>query len=241
MTLADETLQGKTVDRLVANIGSRGIRPGELLPTEAALVDELDVSRPTLREAVGVLKGMGLVESRQGRGMVLQEGDPVTLFAESLRVQGELGLIDMPELLTLRRTLELGSIDMAVRLATDDERQAVMTAAEAYAEAASREPLAEGVLDAFDRDFHSALSGPAKCRLLEVLSGVIDTYFATIRSARPADFHAYERSIVDKTVRDHFTIAHAYLNNQPLVALHCLRDHLDVIYANLHWKGGSDA
>ena len=44
------------------------LKPGEKLPPERELAEELDVSRPSLREATVILEARGLLESRQGHG-----------------------------------------------------------------------------------------------------------------------------------------------------------------------------
>lgn len=44
--------------------------PGELLPSEANLVDGYDASRVTIRKSLEVLRSEGLVESRQGFGWI---------------------------------------------------------------------------------------------------------------------------------------------------------------------------
>lgn len=52
----------------------RGIlRPGERLPSERELAERLDVSRPSLREAVGELQARGLLSTRPGAGMFVAE------------------------------------------------------------------------------------------------------------------------------------------------------------------------
>jgi GntR family transcriptional regulator, transcriptional repressor for pyruvate dehydrogenase complex len=53
----------------------RGIlRPGERLPSERELAERLDVSRPSLREAVAELHARGLLVTRAGSGMYVDEG-----------------------------------------------------------------------------------------------------------------------------------------------------------------------
>jgi DNA-binding GntR family transcriptional regulator len=44
------------------------LRPGDALPSEAALVQRYAVSRGTARQALADLEGAGLVESQHGRG-----------------------------------------------------------------------------------------------------------------------------------------------------------------------------
>jgi DNA-binding FadR family transcriptional regulator len=53
---------------LQANIASGHYRPGDRLPSEADLCAHFQVSRPTLREALGRLAAVGLLVSRRGSG-----------------------------------------------------------------------------------------------------------------------------------------------------------------------------
>lgn len=66
---------GSGVDRasaiaavLQANIASGHYCPGDRLPSEADLCAHFQVSRPTLREALGRLSALGLIVSRRGSG-----------------------------------------------------------------------------------------------------------------------------------------------------------------------------
>ena len=48
-------------------------RPGDRLPPERQLAEQLGVSRPSLREAIQKLAARGLVMSRQGGGTFVTE------------------------------------------------------------------------------------------------------------------------------------------------------------------------
>ncbi|MBL7372531.1 FadR family transcriptional regulator, partial [Escherichia coli] len=57
------------VDQLREKIRSGELSPGDKLPTERALVEELGISRTVVREAVARLSAEGWVEARQGSGV----------------------------------------------------------------------------------------------------------------------------------------------------------------------------
>lgn len=69
-------MQRNLCGQVVHDLGRRIVRgdfpPGTALPQEAALCEELDVSRTVVREAVKVLTAKGLVDSRPKRGTVVR-------------------------------------------------------------------------------------------------------------------------------------------------------------------------
>jgi DNA-binding FadR family transcriptional regulator len=67
-SLDRRSLARHAADHLKALIASGSLAPGDRLPPERELAVRLGVSRPTLREAVGALVIIGLLESRQGAG-----------------------------------------------------------------------------------------------------------------------------------------------------------------------------
>lgn len=66
-------LYESVVDRLLEVVETRRIQPGEVLPTERELAEELGVSRNVLRQAFGVLEERGIIVSRRGSGRYLRE------------------------------------------------------------------------------------------------------------------------------------------------------------------------
>ncbi|MCC5968408.1 MAG: FadR family transcriptional regulator [Pararhodobacter sp.] len=66
---AKPTDRVSTIARVLEhNIQTGHYQPGDRLPSEADLCRHFDVSRPTLREALGRLSAMGLLQSRRGAG-----------------------------------------------------------------------------------------------------------------------------------------------------------------------------
>lgn len=64
-------------DSLRDEIHSGGISAGDRLPSEHALMERFSVSRVTVRQALGELRQIGLVESRQGKGYFARQIKPV--------------------------------------------------------------------------------------------------------------------------------------------------------------------
>ena len=69
------SLVSEVVTLLRDVIETKGLDPGDRLPTEAELVKSLEVSRPVLREAISQLESLGLVRVRRGLGMFVGDRD----------------------------------------------------------------------------------------------------------------------------------------------------------------------
>ena len=57
---------------------------GDLVMTEAEVAERFQVSRGIAREAVSQLRAIGILKSRQSKGLIVGQVDPVDLFAQSL-------------------------------------------------------------------------------------------------------------------------------------------------------------
>ncbi len=66
-----EGLSQRVSKHLAAEIRSGRYKPGDRLPPETELATQLGVSRTILREALASLKQDGILETRQGRGMII--------------------------------------------------------------------------------------------------------------------------------------------------------------------------
>ena len=74
-------------DALMARIIAASLKPGDVLSTEADLLSEYDVSRPTLRESLRMLEAQGVVSLRPGPGGGVMVGKPsIDMLAHALSV-----------------------------------------------------------------------------------------------------------------------------------------------------------
>ncbi|HXU58439.1 MAG TPA: FCD domain-containing protein [Verrucomicrobiae bacterium] len=105
------------VDRVVAGLMDLilgELTPGAQLPSEAELATTYDVSRLTVREAVKVLSGRGLLDLSRGRRAIVREPDGSAFgdfLAASMRHDAK-GLLDLIE---VRQALEIQSATLCAK------------------------------------------------------------------------------------------------------------------------------
>lgn len=100
------SLVSSVVDRLRNYIEVKKLTAGDRLPTESVLLDQLQISRSVLREAVSRLEMIGLVSVRRGQGMFV--GDPDTLSSCVNLVRSAMTMCprDLTQYLEFRSALE---------------------------------------------------------------------------------------------------------------------------------------
>lgn len=109
------------VARRIANAVREGhFRDGDRLPSERNLADQLDVSRPTVREAQRLLVEAGIIEVKAGAAggaFIISEHVPFDLLTSTLTMRpGE-----MYEALELRRLILPWVAQISARHAEDDD------------------------------------------------------------------------------------------------------------------------
>jgi GntR family transcriptional repressor for pyruvate dehydrogenase complex len=110
-------LSDAIAEHLTQRIATRVLRPGDELPSEAELALQFKVSKPVVREALGSLAALGIVEIRQGRPTTVQPLSSAPLdhfFGVAIR-SSENGL---REALELRRALETETAALAAMRAS---------------------------------------------------------------------------------------------------------------------------
>lgn len=89
---------------------------GERIPSEAKLMEQFDVSRNTLREAIQALVHIGLLETRQGRGTVV-----LSKSSFEAVIQRHLEKADLIETLEVRLALEKEAAHLAAKRRTNHD------------------------------------------------------------------------------------------------------------------------
>lgn len=117
------TLADQVTAALKAHIANGDVLPGSRLPTEPALAERYGVSRTVIREAISRLKSAGLVEVRQGSGMVVSEGAHIKAFTIDLDVSGSIEAV--LRVTELRRGIEGEAAALAAQRRTSEQLAAI--------------------------------------------------------------------------------------------------------------------
>lgn len=154
----------QVAEQLLAQIGSRALRPGDSLPPERELTETFGVGRSSIREALRMLESQGVISSANGGTFVV--ADAANPLNSSLRLLFTLDeQAGVQDLFELRRILESEAAALAA------ERHAAahleqMDAAIAEMEAAlAGERDVERFIDA-DLRFHLAVAEATGNRLV---------------------------------------------------------------------------
>lgn len=104
------TLSKLVVDNLKQYIVDYNIQPGEKLPAERKLSQDMKVSRAILREALRSLESSGILELRHGEGAFISSHSLNPLL-EQMAFAANRSASNSQELLHIRYMLEASSID----------------------------------------------------------------------------------------------------------------------------------
>lgn len=167
-----------TAEQIKRLILRNGLHPGDAIPTEPELCQELGVSRSSVREAIRKLATLDIVEVRHGHGTVVGQMR-LTPLVETLVFRGVLSpgdeLAALREVVELRCALDLALADRVVECHRNTESPKLANLVRRMLDlaAAGRTFLQE------DRAFHAELLAP----IGNQLAGQLVTAFWDIHSA----------------------------------------------------------
>ncbi len=119
------------VNYIMDKVSSKKWKPGTKIPTEFELMETLNVSRNSVREAIKVLEALGLLEIRRADGTYV-----VNYFSEKMLTPWACSLLleddDSRALLELRMVIERGIFSLAIQKGTKEDMQAICDASERF-------------------------------------------------------------------------------------------------------------
>jgi GntR family transcriptional repressor for pyruvate dehydrogenase complex len=160
----------EAAEQIAGKVRSGELRLGDKLPPERDLAVQMQISRPTLREAVRVLGEAGVVEVRRGPGGgIFVAGDVVPV--ELVRERSSLRLEEVADVLEARRLIEPGVAQLAARRATEAHLAALERSIDDMREICARgyAPSDEERFLQLDMQFHLAMARAAGNPTVEAL------------------------------------------------------------------------
>ncbi len=196
-------------------ITTNHLRPGDALPPETELVRLLGISRNSVREAVKALAALGIIDVRRGSGLFVGRFSFEPLL-DNLSYGLLFELRELADLLEVRRVLEVGMIEAAMRTMGDEQRD---TLREIIIRMQHRAERGEDLTEE-DREFHRVLFANLHNTILLRL---LDTFWLTFRKASEhTDLHTRDPL---QTYRDHAEIVEAVVAGDAAGARTALEGH----------------
>ncbi len=215
-----------TVIRQIEDLILRGIlRPGERLPAERDLAEQLGVSRPSVREAVADLSARGLLSTKASSGIYVSESLG-SFFAPPLVALFASHDDAAFDYIAFRRDVEGLAAERAARMGSETDL-AVVAAVFAKMEAAhdKRDPTDEARLDA---EFHLAIiEASHNVFMLHIMRSMFELLREGVFYDRRTVFKS--RATRDQLLDQHRAMNEALQTRDPVRARAAVEAHLDFV------------
>jgi GntR family transcriptional repressor for pyruvate dehydrogenase complex len=207
------------VARQIERLILKKLRPGDKLPSERELAENLGVSRSSIRDAIRSLELMGVVEPRQGAGTIVCEISTNSLanpLANALKRKEDL----VNELLDFRKMLEP---PLAARAATHASVDEIAEMEEILARQDKKQRQGESTI-AEDSEFHYSI---ALASGNSVVLKVLDILMDLLRETRERSLQIQGRP--QKSLAGHRRILSAIKRRDAEAAKAAMRRHIEDI------------
>jgi len=204
------------------------LRPGDQLPAERDLAQQLDVSRPSLRDAIKELEKRGLLATRRGGGTYI--GDVIgSVFAEefvSLFRSNDRAISDYIE---FRKEIDLIAARRAAERATKADEE-ILTLIHGELTSAIERGDADKVIQ-YDTEFHIAVVAAAhNIVLLHTMRSIFEQMVPLFYQRLP---DLPDRVMLNDILSQHGNILQAIINHDPEAAKKAVEAHGEFIEASL--------
>ena len=215
-----DSLVSRVVQSLERQILDGRLAVGTRLPPERELAESLAVSRPVVREAVGILVTKGLLETRHGIGTTVRAitheevTGPLTLFLRASGVE-----LNIEHLHQVRSILEVANAGLAAGHRSEEDIADLTRICEEMKSAVD-DPEQFAVKDS---EFHRRLIQTTHNPLMSLLLDSIQTMTGEVRALVGKQPHLYER-----VTPTHVQILERVVAQDPDGARAAMREHLDI-------------
>ncbi|WP_370514981.1 FadR/GntR family transcriptional regulator [Glutamicibacter sp. JC586] len=209
-------LYEQLMQQILAFVEQEQLGPGDHLPAERELADQLGVSRATLAQALVALEVLGVIDVKHGTGAVLVYRPSVATVLRELREHEN----RLPEIVEARSTLEVKLASLAAQRRTDADLKKINQALTVM----SQEIKNGGRGEKGDELFHEAITGAAKSSVLQKLMTFISEMVLETRLESLGQPGRPERSL-----ESHRKIAEAISDGDGEAAAVAMQEHIELV------------
>lgn len=206
--------------RILEMVTSRALKPGDQLPPERDLAEMLDVSRPSLREAIRGLSILGVLKVRQGGGAFISELDGDALLGP-IRFFLSLEEMNIRELYDARSLIEGDVARRAAQNMTDAQIDTLEALLDAQTGTVS-DPQAFRVADF---RFHEAIWIGCGNAFLKRIGESLNSLGLEFRRRASEN-----RAVLEQSLRDHRKLFDALKARDPSAAADAAEEHMQNVY-----------
>lgn len=206
------TLSKQVVERIVQLLMSGQMKPGDKLPSEMELMEELEVSRPVLREALSSLETLEVITRKTRDGTYFNN----KISSKPFSVMLALSVDNLPALIEARMALELGLVTMAAEKITDEQLRKLKRTIDLIAESQDNN------YGEIDKEFHRTIA-------LSANNPVVEGMIYSLLVAHDKTDSLIEYRERDLTVEHHTAIYQALAKRDPHESFVQMYRHLNYV------------
>lgn len=217
----------QVIDQIKDMIDKGTLKKGDKLPSERKLVEQLEVSRASIREALRALEVIGLIECKQGEGNYIKTSFQDNLF-EPLSIMFMLEGSNPDAIWELRKIMEVEAAGLASKRITVEQLKELKEITEEFMNSSDETINAE-----IDKQFHYKI---AECsgnvlifNILNTVSTLVDHFIVDARKLILA--HKENKEVL---FDQHNQIYLSMEKHSSAAARKAMREHLD--FANRYMK-----
>lgn len=214
------SLVQKTMHKIAALIRDDKLRVGDQLPSEGELVDAMEVSRTVIRESIGALAALGIVDVGNGRRPRVAAATAFP-YIMSLAHSAQTGQITVQQIWEARSCIEVKTGTLAASYRTELQAKRLLDLAYQMGDCPDH---GEG-MTRLEIEFHSLIAVASRNILFEHLLASFAPLMAT---AVPAAWSTRHTAVEQKeVVQNHVNIAVAIAKRNPKGTAKAMELHFD--------------
>lgn len=214
--IEQKTTTELVAQRLVALLSDGSLKPGDKLPPERELAQQLNVSRTTVREALKLMTLSGLLEAKRGDGTYVRQ-EFTSFLSQQIEWPVLLSVHELDMIVEVREGLEVKAARLAAERATPEEIEKIGIFRHLL-EIKGRDIERETDLD---MDFHHAIADASHnellCRLMLSLQNILRQYIALSNQMTDR---------LETTIAEHQAIFEGIIAKDPDAAERAMIEHL---------------